>query len=1070
MIIKVLPKPIRDFTHVIHLADIQIRLTKRHDEYKDVFDRLYKTIEQTPLTTIVCILGDIVHSKLDLSPECVQTTKDFLGSVADLRTTILVAGNHDTNLTNRNRLDSLSPIVDAIKHPNLFYLKESGLYGIGNICFNNYSVFDPKEKYLAGKDIPQVYRSQYKYLIALFHGSVDNAKTDLGFLISNKMYPISTFDGHDIALLGDIHLKQDLQKYDWNDDKPAVHYCGSLVQQNHGETLDGHGVSFWNLENRDYTHIEIPNDFGYYTVMVNQGNLVTDISNIPKKSRLRIQFFETTATDLKVVLNKIKLVTDVVEISHIRLESPNEQVKSTLIEEGVTASDLSNMDLQEKLLKTFIEKHNQSRDNYLLEDVLRINRDTNSVINKDDIAKNIRWKPIKFEFDNMFSYGESNTINFSKFKDVIGLFAANTSGKSSILSALSFCIFDKCERDFKASSVLNVQKMNFKCLFEFEISGIHYFIEREGTSDKKGNVSVTVKFWKLVDGNKIDLHGEDRRETNNIIREYLGTYDDFVLTSLSVQNIKNVASFIDMGNSERKDLLAQFMGLIIYDKLHEKANLKLNELVSVLRSYKNDDYEAKLTEIGNGLSLAQSLFTNETELVNMFILKKDTLDQEILEETKKLVKIEGNIPSLTASEYSKERHIAGIDANKKSITIEETNLVKYKEQLSTMDVELKKMEDLEIPKVQIVYDSYVTKKNDIQRTLDKKKVEISYKKEKEKKASGYTYNKDCDFCSKNALPILSEGEKAKKELIKDKVDVEELLKSYNEIEENIGKLSWLKDVNENYTKLLKKKNDVNESHRYSNSKLEVYRNQLKDSETGLKKAEEDILLFNKNKAAIEANKLVESQIDIIKHSKSKLEIDIKMKSKIIMELNGKMSVFKSQIEDITKKINKVKEVEKEYNAYNAYVQAVGRDGIPYEVICSTMPRIEREVNSILTQIAEFTARFETDGKNVVPYLVYEDKKWGMGLSSGFEKFVASLAIRVALINISNLPRPNFLVIDEGFGVLDAENLPSMQTMFSYFKNHFDFILIVSHLEAMRDMVDSHLEIKKENGFSKVEYV
>jgi exonuclease SbcC len=89
------------------------------------------------------------------------------------------------------------------------------------------------------------------------------------------------------------------------------------------------------------------------------------------------------------------------------------------------------------------------------------------------------------------------------------------------------------------------------------------------------------------------------------------------------------------------------------------------------------------------------------------------------------------------------------------------------------------------------------------------------------------------------------------------------------------------------------------------------------------------------------------------------------------------------------------------------------------------------------------------------------------MGSGLEKFVLSLAIRVALINISNLPRPNFIAIDEGFGCADKDNLNSMSSLLSYFRNTFDFIWVVSHLDAMKDMVDTQLEIKKERGFSKI---
>jgi DNA repair exonuclease SbcCD ATPase subunit len=84
-----------------------------------------------------------------------------------------------------------------------------------------------------------------------------------------------------------------------------------------------------------------------------------------------------------------------------------------------------------------------------------------------------------------------------------------------------------------------------------------------------------------------------------------------------------------------------------------------------------------------------------------------------------------------------------------------------------------------------------------------------------------------------------------------------------------------------------------------------------------------------------------------------------------------------------------------------------------------------------------------------------------------ERFVSSLAIRIALMNASNLPKSNFMIIDEGFGVLDAEHMHSMQTLFNLLKTHFDFILIVSHLETARDMVDTLIEIKREDGYSQI---
>jgi DNA repair exonuclease SbcCD ATPase subunit len=112
---------------------------------------------------------------------------------------------------------------------------------------------------------------------------------------------------------------------------------------------------------------------------------------------------------------------------------------------------------------------------------------------------------------------------------------------------------------------------------------------------------------------------------------------------------------------------------------------------------------------------------------------------------------------------------------------------------------------------------------------------------------------------------------------------------------------------------------------------------------------------------------------------------------------------------------------------------------------------------------------ELDGKNINANIVYGTDKWSLEMSSGMERFISGLAIRVALINVSNLPRPNFLVIDEGFGTLDSENLTSLYMLFSYLKTQFDFVMMISHIDSMRDVVDTLMDIKKENKFSKVKF-
>ena len=133
--------------------------------------------------------------------------------------------------------------------------------------------------------------------------------------------------------------------------------------------------------------------------------------------------------------------------------------------------------------------------------------------------------------------------------------------------------------------------------------------------------------------------------------------------------------------------------------------------------------------------------------------------------------------------------------------------------------------------------------------------------------------------------------------------------------------------------------------------------------------------------------------------------------------------------------------------------------------------VEKGTNNVLNQIVDFNMVLQTDGKNINGYIIYdEDNFWPLELTSGMERFLSSLAIRTALINISSLPRPNFLAIDEGFGVLDSNNLNSMFNLFEYLKTQFSFMLVISHIDSMKDVVDKLIEITKTNGNSKIYYI
>ena len=381
------------------------------------------------------------------------------------------------------------------------------------------------------------------------------------------------------------------------DKEKTIHYPGSLIQQNHGERLS-HGYTVWDLPSKKSTYVEVPNDYGYVTINVNNGK-ITETTTIPPKPRIRLKIEDTNASDIKKLLSIVTLITQ------------------------------------------YIDNKYPGTSDEILDHIRFINRDTNSKITQSKNAKNITWKPKLFEFENMFSYGENNKVDFSNMQGTYGLFAPNAAGKSAMLDALTYCIFDKCSRSTKGTHVINNKKSGYKCKFNFEIKGIDYFIERVASKSKNGSVKVIVDFWRIIDGQRESLNGEARDDTNKEIRKFLGQYDDFILTALSLQN--NNTGFIDMKQSSRKDLLSKFLDIGVFEDLYQIANSEIREVAVLLKKLKKEDFSTKLSD--NETEYKET--EKELKLLTTQLTVLDNTIETLSDEYSELLKMKKNLKQLT---------------------------------------------------------------------------------------------------------------------------------------------------------------------------------------------------------------------------------------------------------------------------------------------------------------------------------------------------------------------------------------------------------------------------------------
>ena len=216
------------YRKIYHLSDIHIRLFSRRTEYEQVFQKTYEYLrtEKHPEKCVVVLTGDILHNKIDLQPECTMMTYEFLRELGSIMTTILIAGNHDALLNNRDRIDSLTSILYDRLPPHVFYYTKTGVYRHDNLVFVVNSLLD--DQWIKASEL--VRENASDIFLGLYHGQINGWRNNQGYVSDTGEKQVSDFEGCDYVLLGDIH------KHQYMNAAKTMAYAGSLISQNFGET------------------------------------------------------------------------------------------------------------------------------------------------------------------------------------------------------------------------------------------------------------------------------------------------------------------------------------------------------------------------------------------------------------------------------------------------------------------------------------------------------------------------------------------------------------------------------------------------------------------------------------------------------------------------------------------------------------------------------------------------------------------------------------------------------------------------------------------------------------------
>ena len=707
--------------------------------------------------------------------------------------------------------------------------------------------------------------------------------------------------------------------------------------------------------------------------------------------------------------------------------------------------NISDVNYQLDLLKNFIESKGYGEKT---EDILSINRIVENKMSGDEEtqAQFKKWYIRNIEFSNFLSYGENQKLDFDKLNGIVVVESdpPNFGGKTVLtVDLLMFLFFNETTKTTKAEEIFNrfSNKDKVHVKGEITIDGEDYVIvrniERKLSKKNEWNVKTELDFFKkLSDGTLLNFTGEQRRETEAFIKNSIGTKDDFLMTILTTGS--NLEELLESKPTARGQVLSRFMGLEFIKKKEEAAKEIYGEFS-----------KQKLSNIYSSEQLKDEIQTHQDSIVN--------LQTQIGENKKELANVEDAI--LKGKNYRddmlKKKH-SNIDQE-----ISRLNPTQVQEEINTIDFEKKgyisKINELKVVEPSEFYhedkhDEVKDQYNEVYKEIVKIDTEIASINKLKSEVEGGIKCGHCGIELMNASItnakiaeldgyIRHKGEKTK--LMHDLSDKEQsfvkLKKEFDEYEKN---------------KLVKEKYEI------SVESCDLKINGLRDK----------IRRWEEIQDKIQENQKIDSQLIKADLRLEELEREKTKVTSLISSNEFSITSLEEKIKNNQKMIVTIKEEEDKEKIYKIYLEAYGKNGVTKIIMKTMMPLINSELQRLMEDSCYFKLEIRINDKNEVEFLMIDNSSGIeklMTSGSGYEKTIASLALRSVLTKICTLPKPNLVVMDEVFGKISNENLDMVSEFFIKIKDYFEKVFVISHNPLINNWGDNIVKIRKENNISKV---
>ena len=1024
---------------VAHLSDVHIRSLSRHDEVIEVVAAFCEDARRRRINTIV-VAGDLWHHKCSsISPESVELMTWMLREFACVAPLHITLGNHDGVLANTSRQDAISPIVAAMRDNRIVLLKKSGSVLIApKVSLSTFSVFDQ-----AGWDA--VVARQGHYNLACFHGPVAGAMTEAGWALDSKT-SVDWFAerGFDVVMLGDIHKQQHLAYRDFDGvATPWISYCGSLLQNTYAEDLE-HGYLVWDIDPVARKHsvefVRLPNPKPFVTIewAGSVEGTATAAAAWPNGSRFRVSSSyvlpSADASALAVELRDNKRATEVV------FKADDTTLDAKLAAASLDV-DVSSSESVARMLREYYESEIVEPETWksMISALERVHSDT---IVADDVERGTVWSLDRLEFDSLYGYGPGNSVDFSKMRGIVGVFGPNRVGKSSIVGSILYALFNSSDRDAgKNAHVVNVRSKCGSARASFAAGSTRYVADRTTTKVTSRGLLTANTTLSLRADDGSDMTGEQRADTEKTLRRLLGQPDDFLTTCVSAQD--DTFRFLRAGPTKRKEVLARFLGIDVFEKLHARVSSEASERRSRLKGFPSTEelservrtHGARICEIAaasaaraDRLASVESASREDAAVVSSLETKL-SVSSAAVEAGYRRLRLDAlrtQLADLTARAELAAADLAAAKARSaEAVSWDVMNAAR--EKLSEAKLAL-----------QEAAAAARAAASDLDRS---KKISLKLADVPCGDAfPGCTYIRDAHEARSDLPTLTSERDRAAAALEAASVAVRGM---------DEGKF----------------KHDL-EARREADRAVAAAENAVASFSAQARSVERELESLSSQLGAI-----LDASADDVEDIRRRLsatrsrlrELDSERASltaeqRAADKEAGRLEAIVSESEERT---SARAELDAELKTYELLANAFSKRGIPSALLNRLLPAVNAEMASMLDGVVDMRIRLHaSDDTNALEVYVEDEagSERPLELGSGMERMVASLVLRAALTSLTTLPKADFMIVDEGFGALDDEQAPACVSLLRALKARFRFIMVISHTDVIKDAVDAVVEI------------